>query len=209
MRRDGANYTIRNGKRHDTCNIRVWDPILKKQVYHSEPIPEGLSGKKLEAFCLNEMKKFQDQVLYRTSVAPSNTTFGDFFCGEWSDYKISQGRDLTLKDYRNLYDVHLSKSLGNVPLDRITPRLLQGIYAERRASGVSVDRVLRMHKLIKQVLEDAKKRGIIDENVAKDRMDSPEHPQRISQYDENVLGEEDVQKIINAINEMDVPILVI
>ncbi len=193
-------YEIRHGQKWDSCRVRVWDPIESKMVFHSSRIPPDLKGKKLHEFCMNEYENFRDQVRYRTSTSPSNITFADYFNGEWSEHKLNQGYELTLRDYRNIFDVHL-QDLYPIPLDKITPRHLEEIYSRKRKEGVSEDRIARMHKLVKQVLGDAKKRGIIRENVARDRMDGPRVSRTKSKR--KALSESDLQRIIDEVCTME------
>ena len=164
---DAQNYTVREGKRGKSCQVKVWDPIQGKQVTKTFKIPPGLSKTKEAAFCTNCAEDFKKTVLNRTSPTSPKISFDEFFKGEWREEKLAgKTSEWTVYDYMRWYDYHLRDRIGSVPLCKITPRMISDVYLDLSESGVSDNMSNRLAKLLLWSLDSATRRGIIPANPA-------------------------------------------
>ena len=198
---DGSNYVIRRGKKWDTCLVRVWDPVLHKQVSQSFRIPGGLKGNKEFAFCIEKVKEVQFRVTYRTSVTSPKVTFEEFFFGEWWEEASKTNCPPTMQDYRGFFNRSLKELLGNVQLEKITPNTLKFVYGALKDSGKSDSYIHRMHKLIAQVLGEAKRRKILTINVARECMRAPPKPKKKKCDEDKVMSDTQCRSFLEKLNQ--------
>ena len=198
---DGNNYAIRKGKKWNTCLVRVWDPVFKKQISQSFRIPPELKGNKEKAFCIEKVKEVQFRITYRSSVTSPKITFENFFFGEWWDEASKTNCPPTMQDYRSFFNRSLKDLLGNVQLDKITPNTLNSVYKSLKESGKSDSYIYRMHKLIAQVLGEAKRRKILTINVARECMRAPPAPKKTKLDEEMVMSDEQCRLFLESLNK--------
>ena len=130
------------------------------------------------------------RVTFRTSPTSPRITFEKFFFGEWWEEASKTNCPPTMQDYGRYYNKNLKDLIGGVPLDKITPNTLNGVYQALRDKGLSDSYVHRMHKLISQVLGEAKRRKILTVNVARECMHAPKKPRPLSPDEKPKLNEQ-------------------
>ena len=78
----------------------------------------------------------------------------------------------TAGGYRNLIGHHIIPSVGNVPLTELTATLISAFYQKLTADGLATRSVWCIHLLLRRILGDACKSGMIGANPA-DRCEVP------------------------------------
>lgn len=185
----------------DVYRIRIWDPILSKHESKTVMPPAGMSGKKLDVWLSKEIESMENHVKYRTSVTAPGTPFGEFFLGEWYKEASKTNEEAGMYEYVQTYNRHLKDTLGPVPLDKIVPRTIDVAYDAMKAKGLSDDFVYRVNKLVCQVLGEAKRRGIIDVNVPREKMRAPRRSPKNPFDDQKALEPDDIFRIIECLGE--------
>lgn len=119
---------------------------------------------------LTKAKQTLNDGLY---IEPSNATLGQWLDRWLTEYKKPQLKQGTFENYEMLVRVHIKPALGNIPLAKIQPHMLQEFYNEKLESGrhdgkggLSTRTVRYFHAVIKQALEQAVKEGVLPRNVA-------------------------------------------
>lgn len=77
-------------------------------------------------------------------------------------------RPSTLISYRSIIRNHINPLIGQVPLNRVTPELLDDLFARLLAEGLSDSSVRYVKRILSVALEHARKYHYIDTNPAKD-----------------------------------------
>lgn len=69
-------------------------------------------------------------------VEPSKLTLGDYLLNEWlPSLELRQIRPTTKTSYGSMVKQHVVPHIGQIPLQRLTPVNLNGLYADLRAHG--------------------------------------------------------------------------
>lgn len=106
-------------------------------------------------------------------VAAASTTFGEVL-ERWLEVKAASVEATTLASYRWIASAYLTPHLGRTPLDKIRALDLDTLYARLRASGgtdggpLSPRTVRYCHTVVSQVLDQARRWGMVARNVATD-----------------------------------------
>ena len=77
-------------------------------------------------------------------------------------------RPSTLISYRSIIRNHINPLIGQAPLNRVTPELLDALFARLLAEGLSDSSVRYVKRILSVALEHARKYHYIDTNPAKD-----------------------------------------
>ncbi len=72
----------------------------------------------------------------------------------------------TAQGYRAYITRYIDPTIGNVPLQSLTARHIQGVYADMLGRGLSNTTVVQLHRIVKQALRHAVKWGVLSRNVA-------------------------------------------
>ena len=109
-----------------------------------------------------EMRTFRSELESRRQVAPRALTM-DQWLEYWMEQVIQPNRaETTIYGYRKIIDNHLSDALGDIPVQKLTPRNLQEYYAMlMRDKGLSPNTVRRHHDLLSAALHTAVRQDII------------------------------------------------
>ena len=94
------------------------------------------------------------------------------FLEEWLVSIVHSVRPRTWHRYAEYVHLHIVPSLGPVPLEVLSPRDIQGLYAERIAAGLSPRSVLHLHRVLHRALAQAQRWGVVRDNAA-DLVDPP------------------------------------
>lgn len=75
-------------------------------------------------------------------------------------------RERTWVRYEQYVRLHVVPAFGKTPLTKLTPQHLQGLYAERLASGLSPTTVHHLHAALHKALDQAVRWNLVARNVA-------------------------------------------
>ena len=82
-------------------------------------------------------------------------------------------RASTYKSYGQQVRRYLKPSLGRMKLRKLSPMHVQGLYREMQDRGLSARTVQYTHAVLHRALEQARRWGVVDRNVAED-VDTPQ-----------------------------------
>lgn len=134
------------------------------------------------------LKQRNDGVL----VAGGHQSVGEFLTA-WLEGTRPSLRPRTWLRYEEYVRLHVTPSLGKVPLARLTPQQLQRLYAERLATGLSPTTVNHLHGTLHKALGQAARWGLVARNVA-DLVDPP----RPAHHEMTTLSPEQVRALLAA-----------
>lgn len=153
------------GKRGTTWSIKYDDADGKQCRERLGRTDEGWTKRKAQA-ALRARLVAVEKDGYRK---PTPTTFATF-AREWAD-EYPETHDLrrtTRSDYARMVEKHLIPALGGLKLAEIKTGDIDGYVASKRKAGFG-PQTLGLHiTRIVQILDSARKRGLVAENVAKD-----------------------------------------
>ena len=138
-----------------------------------------------------ELRTFQNELESRRQVAPRALTL-DQWLEYWMEQVIQPNRaETTVYGYRKIIDNHLSDALGDVPVQKLTPRHLQEYYAMlMRDKGLSPNTVRRHHDLLSAALHTAVRQDIILRSPT-ERVEPP----RVVPREVGYYGPEELKKL--------------
>jgi hypothetical protein len=118
---------------------------------------------------VTELMKRKNDGEYRP---PDRTTVGFYLTDKWLPAKRTQLRPSRFDSYRRNIDRHVIPAIGRIPLQRLTPEDLDGLYtqlAEDHAEGqraLAPKTIHSIHEMLHKALADAERKGSIIRNVA-------------------------------------------
>lgn len=132
--------------------------------------------------------------MYSAVLGPNGSPrlrLGDYVCS-WIDEREALGkiRPHTAQGYRDRARLDILPSLGHVPLARVAPPMIQGLYTRLiKGRDLAPATVMQAASILHASLEDAVKRGLIMKNPA-DHCTPPSVPDRrdMSVWTEEQLG---------------------
>lgn len=98
-------------------------------------------------------------------------TFGVYLSARWLPGKKVELAQSTWDGYRREVELHILPALGSIPIRRLRPNHLEGLYHEKLhpengKRPLAPKTVLEIHLIIRGALDDAVRRGIVTRNVA-------------------------------------------
>ena len=100
------------------------------------------------------------------------------FMQRWMDTYVATNTTIrTQEGYRGNIKRYISPAIGNIPVQTLTARHVQGMYADRLERGLSARTVLHPHRVLREALGHAVKWGLLTRNVA-DAADPPRAQQK-------------------------------
>jgi integrase len=116
------------------------------------------------------------------------------YIGRWlADVVAPDLRASTYRSYEQLARVHVVPALGKLQLRDLDPARIRAFLNDKRAAGLSPGSVLRLYALIRQVLNQAHRDGLIAEPPTA-RMKAPTVPR----YEAAMLTPEQARTVLNA-----------
>ena len=137
-----------------------------------------------------------------TLVEPARLTLAEYLEQWLRDSAAPRVSSRTLKSYRGNLDRYLVPKLGQIPLEKLTPRHVQEMEARLLQDGgsnggpLSPRTVFQVHRVLSKALNDAVKLGIVFRNV----VDAVEPP-RMTKYGAQFLGWEKVHAFLDRITD--------
>ncbi|MDQ6910930.1 MAG: site-specific integrase [Actinomycetota bacterium] len=165
-------YTAKKGNRYYAVIYEGVDPATGKERrrWHAA------GSRKSEAERLvTELMKRKNDGEYR---APDRITLGVYLTDKWLPAKRAQLRPSTFDAYRRAIKRHVVPAIGRIPLQRLSPDDLDGLYSALAQVGPDGRRGLApktihsIHGILHKALADASRKGSIVRNVA-DLADPP------------------------------------
>ena len=161
----------RRGKKPDRWSILVDFP--------RDPLQPHKRNRKWLKFdgTLTEAKKYRREILHNIdqgiNVLSSDTTFGEYG-DDYITSKEQEGKAVrTIESYRQMFNSHIKPVIGSIPINLMQPQHIKQYYeitlkkAKRNSVMALNPRTVNKHgKLIKQILQQAVREGIILRNVA-------------------------------------------
>jgi integrase len=165
-------YTAKKGKRYYAVIYEGVDPATGKD--RRRWYAAGTRKSDAERL-VTELVKRKNDGEYRP---PDRITLGSYLTDKWLPAKRAQLRPSTFDSYRRNIDLHVVPAIGRIPLQRLTPEDLDGLYTLLAAAGPDGQRGLApktihsIHGMLHKALADAERKGSIVRNVA-DLADPP------------------------------------
>lgn len=165
-------YTAKKGNRYYAVIYEGVDPATGKERrrWHAA------GSRKSEAERLvTELMKRKNDGEYR---APDRITLGVYLTDKWLPAKRAQLRPSTFDAYRRAIKRHVVPAIGRIPLQKLCPDDLDGLYSSLAETGPDGRRKLApktirsIHGILHKALADASRKGSIVRNVA-DLADPP------------------------------------
>ena len=89
------------------------------------------------------------------------------FMRRWLDtYAVTNTTPRTQRGYRGNIKRYIGPAIGSVPLQSLTARHIQGMYADMLERGLSATTVVQLHRIPRLALLHAVKWGVLTRNVA-------------------------------------------
>jgi integrase len=107
-----------------------------------------------------------NQVRSGTYVEDTNLTVGAFFDKFMDDTASVTLRPKTIESYSWALELHIKPELGNIRLNQLKSSHLQSLYRKKLESGLSKQSVIKLHNIIRRILNQAVKFGLIARNPA-------------------------------------------
>ena len=112
--------------------------------------------------------------------APDKITVGDYLLHRWLPAKQTRLKPTTAGVYERNIRLHINPNIGHIPLQKLQPEDLDGLYAKLlsdgkrngKDGGLSARSVRAVHTTIQSALSDAVRKGTVVRNVA-DLADPP------------------------------------
>jgi integrase len=160
-------YTVKKGKQYYAVLYEGIDPATGKE--RRRWIPGGPKRGDAEKLLTEMVKRNNDG--HRTPA--DKISFGDYLTERWLPLQQAQLRPSTFDSYRRNLELHVIPAIGRIPLQKLEPEDLDGLYAKllgggRRdgRGGLSVKTVRSIHLVIHKALKDALRKGSVVRNVA-------------------------------------------
>lgn len=120
---------------------------------------------------------------------------------EWANIWLHEYKKMTIKQtswesYRSVLGSLLLPKLGEVPLQKIRPELLQSLYNSLAQEGKATKTINRLHKIIISLMLQAVKNGIL----RKTPTDGVELP-KVSKKEVRAMSPEEMQRFIAVLDE--------
>jgi integrase len=168
--REGDVYPTkdRHGKTRYAGVYYVFDPATGKSKPKYVTAKEKSDAKrKLQA----ARKKIEENG--GVSLAGENITLAEYINTRWFPTLATRNlKASTVAQYRRTANNHILPNVGGVKLADLIPDMLQDLYDQKAATGLSPSAVRQIYVLLHSVLGHAYKRGVVRENVAR-KVDAP------------------------------------
>lgn len=153
----------------------------------------NISGR-TRAEVVEKMKEKQEELRHNKYVEPTSLTFGEYL-DRWLKYKQNNVKlkRSTITGYRGYIENHIKPALGDYPVQRLTPLLIEQFYGDKLKAGLNPKTIHRFHAIIHNALKQATKEEIVKLNIA-DNVTLPKTQNKEIQ----ILTEEEVKRLLEA-----------
>ena len=148
-------------KRGSTWSYRIDGPIDPATGKRRQISKGGFRTKRDAENALSVVKYELDTGQH---VRRSRLTVGEYFEG-WLPSQANRLAPSTMKAYRTAIG-RLDRHIGQMPLQALTPEVVEQLHEDLREDGLSPKTVLNTHHVLQAGLRDAARRGLVSQNVA-------------------------------------------
>jgi len=141
------------------------DPVTGKRKQRAESFATMREAEKARAKWLTEIDN-------GTAVDTTKITTGEYLTHWLTTAAKHAVRETSYLAYETTIRVHLIPGIGSVPLQRLTPAIVQAFYADALATGHSPAVVYKCHLRLSQALKQAVKWQLVIRNVC-NAVDAP------------------------------------
>ena len=160
-------HIARKGNRYYAVVYEGIDPATGKGRHRW--YPGGATRKDAERVLGDLVKRIHDGDYQ----APERITVAEYLTERWLPLRRRQVRHSTYRSYMANTRLHVVPYIGNIPLQRLTPDDLDGLYDQLLTSGrrnggggLSPKMVRNIHNMLRKALADACRKGTLQRNVA-------------------------------------------
>jgi integrase len=157
-------------------------------VLDLEPAPEGRRRQKWHGGFRSRREaevvraRLVNDLHHNRYVPPARLTLGEWVRNSWLPMIEMRIKPTTLRGYRQTMEQHVLPVIGYRPIQKLTPRELDALYAvlargDRNRRPLSLGTVSNIHRTVHKALADAVDGGIVIDNAA-DRAKAP-RPSRV------------------------------
>lgn len=130
---------------------------------HKKKLKRGFKTKKEAEAAMIEAKDAMNKGTY---IEPSKTPYKEFM-ESWLKDKKTNVKKSTYSNYEYLVEKFIDENLGDIELQKITPRDIQSLYNDLKESNrLSSENIRKIHTIINDSLNKAYKWGMISKNPA-------------------------------------------
>lgn len=141
------------------------------------------NGKRKSIYCQTQREAIKE--VQRANLAKeqgmlsilSDETLGAFLTSWLQDTAKPNLRPRTYIRYRELMELHVLPTLGNVKLQKLSPQQLQKLYNKKLEEGYAPQTVKHIHRVLHRALRDALRWNLVARNVC-DAVDAPRVPKQ-------------------------------
>jgi|LSQX01.2.fsa_nt_gb integrase len=162
---EGTIYQRKNGRWCSQITLRI-DPATGK------PKRKTLYGRTRREVA-DELARIRHELATGTYIEPATCTLGEWLDRWMTEYKKGELKRSTYENYETIIEAHIKPDLGNIPLAKLQPQMLQSFYNKKLESGrrdgkggLSTRMARYFHAIIRQALEQAVREGLLPRNVA-------------------------------------------
>lgn len=163
---EGTIYQRKDGRWCSQITVRI-DPATGK------PKRKTLYGRTRREVA-DELARIRHELATGTYIEPATCTLGEWLDRWMTEYKKGELKRSTYENYETIIEAHIKPDLGNIPLAKLQPQMLQSFYNKKLESGrrdgkeggLSTRMVRYFHAIIRQALEQAVREGLLPRNVA-------------------------------------------
>lgn len=113
-----------------------------------------------------KLAKAKAELQQGTFVEPNKLTLGDWLDVWLKEYKKPTLRPEVFDTYEMIIRVHLKPALGSVLVQALRPEMVQRLYNEKAASGLSPATVRKIHQVLHGALKQAVRNQLVTRNVS-------------------------------------------
>jgi integrase len=163
----------------------------RRQRWHS------VKGSKRDAE--REMAKILHEMNTGSYVEPAKITVGEYLDRWLADYAKHNVAGKTFERYEDIVDRHLKPDIGHIPMPKLKPLHIQGLYSKALTEGRSDGRgglspqtVLHCHRVLRGALQQAVRWQLLAQNPA-----DAVKPPRPARREMRALDDDGIKKLLD------------
>jgi integrase len=192
---EGSIYRRPDGKWCASYTVGYDDNGKRKRRY--------LYGR-TKADVLEKLDELRSDARAGLAVEPNSLTVSEYAEHWVEDVASRRVRTTTLVNYKRLVKLHVTPHIGGIRLTRLSPLHLQSWHAKLERAGVSAYQRHAAHVLLKTVLTQALKLGLISRNPL-----TAVDPPRLPRKELQVLAPAQVRKLLEAAADHPLGVLIV
>lgn len=156
---EGSIYRLKDGRWHGQVFLGYRHDDPKKRRYKTAEAPTRAEVQVKVTEILRRKKS-------GVELSAEHQTLGEYL-GRWLNERVKRRvRPSTFHSYSFIVNSHIIPRVGQVPLQKFTPQLLQGLLNQKQDEGLATRTVRYIHSVLHSALNQALKWQLVDRNVA-------------------------------------------